>query len=101
VVICIPSSVLPKLKIEPLQDLEDILDSGNELPFPDRLLINGQGWNGNKFIVDQGKLIRGKITDKYFILKVDRLVLNNIYLCPFVYIVLVSINLDIYCLETI
>jgi hypothetical protein len=49
-------SASPKLKIEPLQDLKGILDSGNDLPFPDGLLINGQGWNGNKFTVDQGKL---------------------------------------------
>ena len=41
-------SASPKLKIEPLQDLKGILDSGNDLPFPDGLLINGQGWNGNR-----------------------------------------------------
>jgi hypothetical protein len=60
----------PKLKIELLQDLKGILDSGNDLPFPDGLLINGQGWNGNRFTVDQGKIIRGKqgiIAEKYII----------------------------------
>jgi hypothetical protein len=53
-----------------LQDLKGILDSGNDLPFPDGLLIDGQGWNGNRFTVDQGKMIRvkqGKIADKYSI----------------------------------
>jgi hypothetical protein len=53
-----------------LQDLKGILDSGNDLPFPDGLLINGQGWNGNRFTVDQGKIIRGKqgiIAEKYII----------------------------------
>ena len=40
-----------------LQDLKGILDSGNDLSFPDGLLINGQGTNGNRFTVDQGKLI--------------------------------------------
>lgn len=62
----------PKLKLETLQDLKGILDSGNDLPFPDGLLINGQGWNGNRFTVDQGKNFRvakqrAKIADKYFI----------------------------------
>lgn len=39
------------------QDLKAILDGGNDLPFPDGLLINGQGSNGNTFTVDQGDLI--------------------------------------------
>ncbi|KAF6176715.1 hypothetical protein GIB67_017548 [Kingdonia uniflora] len=34
--------------------LKAILDSGHNLPFPDGLLINGQGWNGNTFTVNQG-----------------------------------------------
>lgn len=47
----------PKTKLRILQDLQGILDSGNDLPPPDGLLINGQGWNGNRFTVDQGKFI--------------------------------------------
>ncbi|RWW46598.1 hypothetical protein BHE74_00047464 [Ensete ventricosum] len=35
-------------------DLKAIVDSGNDLPFPDGLLINGQGANGYAFTVDQG-----------------------------------------------
>lgn len=37
-----------------LQDLKAILDGGNNLPFPDGLIINGRGSNGNTFTVDQG-----------------------------------------------
>ena len=47
--------VLLTLKPIFFQDLKGILDSGNDLPMPDGLLINGQGWNGNRFTVDQGK----------------------------------------------
>ena len=37
-----------------LQELGGILDRGHNLPFPDGLLINGRGWNGYMFQVDQG-----------------------------------------------
>ena len=37
-----------------VQDLKAILDNGNDLPFPDGLLINGRGSNGYTFTVDQG-----------------------------------------------
>lgn len=33
-----------------------ILDAGHALPAPDGILINGQGWNGYTFAVDQGRL---------------------------------------------
>lgn len=33
-----------------------ILDAGHALPAPDGILINGQGWNGYTFSVDQGAL---------------------------------------------
>lgn len=36
------------------QGLKWILDGGHNLPFPDGLLINGRGWNGYTFAVDQG-----------------------------------------------
>ncbi|KAJ0983031.1 hypothetical protein J5N97_011286 [Dioscorea zingiberensis] len=36
-------------------DLKAILDGGNDLPFPDGVLINGRGPNGNSFTVEQGK----------------------------------------------
>ncbi|PAN22779.1 hypothetical protein PAHAL_4G044400 [Panicum hallii] len=44
-------------------DLKGILDSGNDLPFPDGLLINGQGSNGNRFTVDQGKTYRFRVSN--------------------------------------
>jgi FtsP/CotA-like multicopper oxidase with cupredoxin domain len=44
-------------------DLQGILDSGNDLPPPDGLLINGQGWNGNRFTVDQGKTYRFRVSN--------------------------------------
>ncbi|KAF6176714.1 hypothetical protein GIB67_017547 [Kingdonia uniflora] len=40
-----------------------ILDSGHNLPFPDGLLINGQGWNGNTFTVNQGQTYRFRISN--------------------------------------
>ncbi|GAB4826577.1 hypothetical protein Ancab_033471 [Ancistrocladus abbreviatus] len=40
-----------------------ILDSGHSLPFPDGLLINGRGWNGYTFTVDQGKTYRFRISN--------------------------------------
>ncbi|KAF8409581.1 hypothetical protein HHK36_005659 [Tetracentron sinense] len=43
--------------------LKYILDSGHNLPFPDGLLINGRGWNGNTFTVDQGKTYRFRISN--------------------------------------
>ncbi|KAJ4810265.1 SKU5 similar 4 [Rhynchospora pubera] len=44
-------------------DLQAMLDSGRDLPFPDGLLINGQGQNGNTFTVDQGKTYRFRISN--------------------------------------
>ncbi|KAL2482154.1 SKU5 similar 5 [Forsythia ovata] len=44
-------------------DLKAILDSGVNLPFPDGLLINGRGSNGNTFTVDQGKTYRFRISN--------------------------------------
>lgn len=40
-----------------MQQLKYILDSGHNLPLPDGLIINGRGWNGYTFTVDQGKLL--------------------------------------------
>ncbi|XP_059662409.1 L-ascorbate oxidase homolog [Cornus florida] len=39
------------------------LDRGHNLPFPDGLLINGRGWNGYTFNVDQGKTYRFRISN--------------------------------------
>ncbi|KAF4382668.1 hypothetical protein F8388_015496 [Cannabis sativa] len=44
-------------------DLKAILDGGHDLPFPDGLLINGRGSNGNTFTVDQGKTYRFRISN--------------------------------------
>ncbi|XP_057506068.1 L-ascorbate oxidase homolog [Actinidia eriantha] len=44
-------------------DLKAILDNGNDLPFPDGLLINGRGSNGYTFTVDQGKTYRLRISN--------------------------------------
>ncbi|PKA52587.1 L-ascorbate oxidase like [Apostasia shenzhenica] len=44
-------------------DLKRTLDNGYTLPFPDGLLINGRGWNGNTFTVDQGKTYRFRISN--------------------------------------
>ncbi|KAJ6819580.1 L-ascorbate oxidase-like protein [Iris pallida] len=43
--------------------LKWMLDNGQKLPFPDALLINGRGWNGNTFTVDQGKTYRFRISN--------------------------------------
>ncbi|GMH05295.1 hypothetical protein Nepgr_007135 [Nepenthes gracilis] len=45
------------------RQLKIILDSGHNLPFPDGLLINGRGWNGHAFTVDQGKTYRFRISN--------------------------------------
>ncbi|XP_064977680.1 L-ascorbate oxidase homolog [Musa acuminata AAA Group] len=44
-------------------DLRNILDGGKDLPFPDGLLINGQGSNGSAFTVDQGKTYRFRVSN--------------------------------------
>lgn len=44
-------------------DLRAILDGGSDLPFPDGLLINGRGPNGNTFTVEQGKTYRFRISN--------------------------------------
>ncbi|WOK91852.1 hypothetical protein Cni_G00543 [Canna indica] len=44
-------------------DLKFMLDSGRDLPFPDGVLINGRGQNGNTFTVDQGKTYRFRISN--------------------------------------
>ncbi|GKV15990.1 hypothetical protein SLEP1_g26706 [Rubroshorea leprosula] len=43
--------------------LRRVLESGHNLPFPDGLLINGRGWNGNTFTVDPGKTYRFRISN--------------------------------------
>ncbi|KAH7858098.1 hypothetical protein Vadar_019974 [Vaccinium darrowii] len=43
--------------------LKWILDGGHNLPFPDGLLINGRGWNGYTFAVDQGKTYRFRVSN--------------------------------------
>ncbi|XP_052183530.1 L-ascorbate oxidase homolog [Diospyros lotus] len=45
------------------RQLQLILDAGHNLPFPDGLLINGRGWNGYTFNVDQGKTYRFRISN--------------------------------------
>ncbi|PSS04695.1 L-ascorbate oxidase [Actinidia chinensis var. chinensis] len=40
-----------------------ISEAGHNLPFPDGLLINGHGWNGYTFTVDQGKTYRFRISN--------------------------------------
>lgn len=37
-----------------LQQLKYFLDGGHNLPVPDGLIINGRGWNGYTFTVEQG-----------------------------------------------
>lgn len=37
-----------------LQQLRYFVDGGHNLPFPDGLIINGRGWNGYTFTVEQG-----------------------------------------------
>lgn len=44
-------------------DLKATLDNGQMLLFPDGLLINGRGWNGNTFTVEQGKIYRFRISN--------------------------------------
>ncbi|PKA45630.1 L-ascorbate oxidase like [Apostasia shenzhenica] len=44
-------------------DLKRTLDNGQMLPFPDALLINGRGSNGNTFTLDQGKTYRFRISN--------------------------------------
>ncbi|KAJ6805253.1 L-ascorbate oxidase-like protein isoform X1 [Iris pallida] len=44
-------------------DLQAVLDSGRDLPFPDGLLINGHGSNGNTFTVEKGKTYRFRISN--------------------------------------
>ncbi|XP_073006366.1 L-ascorbate oxidase homolog [Typha latifolia] len=43
--------------------LKYTLDSGRNLPFPDGLLINGRGWNGNTFTVEPGRTYRFRISN--------------------------------------
>ncbi|XP_028087438.1 L-ascorbate oxidase homolog [Camellia sinensis] len=45
------------------QQLTLFLDAGHNLPFPDGLLINGRGWNGYTFTIDQGKTYRFRISN--------------------------------------
>ncbi|XP_044475545.1 L-ascorbate oxidase homolog [Mangifera indica] len=44
-------------------DLKAILDGGNQLPFPDGILINGRGSNGYSLTVEQGKTYRLRISN--------------------------------------
>ncbi|KAM7266056.1 hypothetical protein ACFE04_003739 [Oxalis oulophora] len=43
--------------------LRRVLDSGHSLPAPDGLIINGRGWNGYTFTVDQGRTYRFRISN--------------------------------------
>ncbi|ONK74942.1 uncharacterized protein A4U43_C03F11690 [Asparagus officinalis] len=43
--------------------LKWMLDNGKNLPSPDGLLMNGRGWNGNTFTVEQGKTYRFRISN--------------------------------------
>ncbi|RHN65054.1 putative laccase [Medicago truncatula] len=43
--------------------LRRVLENGHNLPFPDCLLINGRGWNGNTFTVNQGKTYGFRISN--------------------------------------
>ncbi|KAL7130312.1 hypothetical protein ABFS83_13G125200 [Erythranthe nasuta] len=45
------------------RQLKYILDSGHNLPSPDGLIINGRGWNGYTFTVEQGKTYRFRISN--------------------------------------
>ncbi|GER52927.1 SKU5 similar 4 [Striga asiatica] len=45
------------------RQLKYFLDGGHNLPFPDGLIINGRGWNGYTFTVDQGKTYRFRISN--------------------------------------
>ncbi|GAA0163460.1 oxidase [Lithospermum erythrorhizon] len=45
------------------RQLEYILSSGHDLPFPDGLLINGRGSNGYTFTVQPGKTYRFRISN--------------------------------------
>ncbi|KAL5730007.1 hypothetical protein ACHQM5_002886 [Ranunculus cassubicifolius] len=44
-------------------DLRAILDGGSPLPAPDGILINGRGWNGYTFTVNQGGTYRFRISN--------------------------------------
>ncbi|URE19087.1 L-ascorbate oxidase [Musa troglodytarum] len=43
--------------------LKYVLDSGRDLPFPDGVLINGGGRNGNTFTVEQGSTYRFRMSN--------------------------------------
>ncbi|KAJ8442322.1 hypothetical protein Cgig2_011245 [Carnegiea gigantea] len=45
------------------RQLRVALDSGRNLPLPDGLLINGRGWNGYTFTVEQGETYRFRISN--------------------------------------
>ncbi|KAH9618478.1 hypothetical protein KSS87_004774 [Heliosperma pusillum] len=45
------------------RQLRMALDAGHNLPLPDGLLINGRGWNGQTFTVDQGRTYRFRISN--------------------------------------
>ncbi|KAK1422589.1 hypothetical protein QVD17_17874 [Tagetes erecta] len=45
------------------QRLRHILDMGRTIPSPDGLVINGRGWNGYAFKVEQGKTYRFRISN--------------------------------------
>ncbi|CAA0835896.1 SKU5 similar 4 [Striga hermonthica] len=45
------------------RQLKYFLDGGHNLPFPDGLIINGRGWNGYTFTVEQGKTYRFRISN--------------------------------------
>lgn len=43
--------------------LRRFLDGGHNLPFPDGLVINGRGWNGNTFTVEPGRTYRFRVSN--------------------------------------
>ncbi|KAL3627461.1 hypothetical protein CASFOL_028824 [Castilleja foliolosa] len=45
------------------RQLRYFVDGGHNLPFPDGLIINGRGWNGYTFTVEQGKTYRFRISN--------------------------------------
>ncbi|PHU26797.1 L-ascorbate oxidase -like protein [Capsicum chinense] len=50
------------------RQLKYILDSGHDLPLPDGLIINGRGWNGYTFTVNQGNLLTCLVTKIFLLL---------------------------------
>ncbi|KAL1560083.1 L-ascorbate oxidase [Salvia divinorum] len=45
------------------RQLSYFVNGGHNLPFPDGIVINGRGWNGYTFTVEQGKTYRFRISN--------------------------------------